>query len=187
MILTLDSLQAAYKALGYPWNPTFNVFGIRAAERGNEWNDLVGYALKKPEGEWEFKPFEATTDPGFLKHGDAIPEGTAVMKSGFYKGLYAQGFHQGKKAHPCLKQVKPASYYRVKGGKMFDPTTVFSGIIGTNIHSTKEGFLPDEVDNWSKGCPVIRRWESHKKLLAAADASLLKAFDYALFTEKEIG
>lgn len=79
MILTLDSLQAAYKALGYPWNPTFNVFGIRAAERGNEWNDLVGYALKKPEGEWEFKPFEATTDPGFLKHGDAIPEGTAEI------------------------------------------------------------------------------------------------------------
>jgi hypothetical protein len=187
MVLTLDSLQAAYKALEYPWNPVFNVGAVRASEQfTNEWDDLVFWALKKPEGGWDFAAYNGTTDPGFQKHGTAIPEGTATMKAGFYKGLYAFGFHQGKKDHPCLKQVKPAQYYRMKDGKQFDPTTIFSGIIGTNLHSTRDGFTPTDVDNWSKGCVVVQRWASHEKLLAAAEKSMLKSFDFALITERQL-
>jgi hypothetical protein len=187
MVLTLDSVKATYKALGYPWHPVFNIGAFRASEQfTNEWDDLIFYCLNLPDGQVEFKPFNGTTDPGFQKHGSAIPEGTATMKAGFYKGLYAFGFHQGKKDHPCLKQVKTATYYRMKDGKQFDPSTICSGIFGTNLHSTKEGFVPDDVDNWSKGCIVVQRWASFEKLLDAAEKSLLKSFDFALITERQL-
>ena len=184
---TLDTIKAAYEKLGYPWHPILNIGGIRASiSNTNAFDDLIFYCLRLPTGEWEFKAYEATTDPGFAKHGNSVPEGTASMKAGFYPKLYSFGFHQGKKDHPCFKQTGKAEFYRKKGPKLFDSTTLFIGIIGANIHSTREGFIPEDVDNFSKGCQVVRRWTSMGKLLAAGEASLLKFFDYALLQEKEL-
>jgi len=179
---TIEKLKAAYERLGYPWNPKFNLIAIRSATYNtNSFNDLIGWANDK-----EICFFEGTTDPGFQKYGDAVPEGTAVMKAGFYPILLAKGFHKGRKNHPALIQVGKAWFYRKKGDKLFDSSTLFEGIIGANLHSTEPNFTPKNVDDFSKACLVIRRWLSHQKLLAACDASGLDVFDLALLQEKEL-
>lgn len=181
MTPTYDSIRAAYKTLGYPFKP-FNIFGIRNSQYDtNTFNDLIGWIDDK--GGWAC--FEATTDPGHAVGGNKIPEGTAIMKSGFYPGLYRMGVHKGNPKHPALQQVAKAFFYRVKGGKLFDPTSIVSGIIGANLHSTRDGWTPTDVDNFSKGCQVIRRWMSHLRFLAKCRQSGVKLLDYALFQEKE--
>lgn len=173
---TYDSIKAAYAKLKYPFKP-FNIFGIRAKEaRTNDFNDLLGYIDDKGN----FACFNATTDPGRLA------EGTATMKAGFYPAVYTFGFHKSNPKHPCLKQTGKAEFYRVKNGKQFDENTVFSGIIGANIHSTRPDFTPEQVNDFSKGCQVIRRWMSHLRFLAACRQSGIKSFDYTLFREVEV-
>jgi len=181
---TIEKIKAAYERLKYPWNPDFNLVGIRCGTYNtNSFNDLVGCVSDK-----DMQLFEATTDPGFAKYGDSVPEGTASMKAGFYPRLYAKGFHRGNEKHPCLKQVGKAWFYRKKGIKLFDSTTLFfSNKVGANIHGPKPDFTPEKVDNWSLACQVIRRWESHLKLLAACDASGMDVWDYALLQESEVG
>jgi len=187
MTPTLDTIRNAYTTLGYKWHPSFNIFGIRSAEYNtNTYNDLIGFCAKLPNGQWDFKCFEATTDPGFAIRGASVPEGTATMKSGFYQSVYRIGVHKSNPKHPALQQVGKIMFYRVKNGKMFDPTSVVNAIIGANIHSTKDGWTPTAVDNFSKGCQVIRRWVSHLRFLVACRNSGLKLFDYALFQEKEV-
>jgi len=182
MTPTIDSLKAAYETLKYPWNPKFNLIGIRCGTYGsNSFNDLVGWASDK-----DMAFYEATTDPGFAKHGNEVPEGTASMKAGYYPKMYVKGFLRGNAKHPCLFQVGPAWYYRKKGDKLFDSGTLFKGRIGTHIHSTGPDFTPSKVENYSEGCQVIRRWESHLKLLAACDASGFDVWDYCLLQEKDI-
>lgn len=182
MELSYDKIRQAYQKLAYPFGP-FNVFGIRAKERNtNAFDDLIGWIDDKGN----FLCYNATTDPGFARNGNAVPEGTAIMKSGFYKGMYTLGLHRGNPKHPCLRQVGPALFYRVKNGRLFDETTVFRGVIGANIHGTREDFTPEEVHNFSKGCQVIRRWMSHLRFLAACRQMKNRIFDYALFTEKEV-
>jgi len=184
---TFDKIKAAYDALKYPWHPKFNLFGIRSSEYDtNTFNDLVGYCLKLPNGEWEFKCYEATTDPGHALRSDETPDGTAIMKAGFYPKLYAEGFHKGRKDHPALVQVGKAMFYRKKDGKMFDPTTLVNANIGANLHGTKEDFIPKAVDNFSKACQVIRRWLSLLAILAAFRKADISVCDYALFQEKEV-
>lgn len=187
MNLTVPILKATYDALGYPWHPVFNLGAVRAREQfTNAFDDIIFYVLTLSNGETEFAGFNGTTDPGFQKHGDQIPEGTATMLAGFYKGLFGQGFHKGRKNHPCFKQVRPARYTRMKAGKQFDLSTMFTGNIGSNLHSTREDFTPTRVDNFSEACVVVQRWESHLKLLAAADRSMLKAFDFGLLNERQL-
>jgi len=182
MTPTLLSVKAAYERLGYKWNDKFNLFGIRAAEYGtNDYNDLIGFS----SGEL-FLCFNATTDPGFAKGGTEVPEGTASLHAGFYPNMYGFGYHKGDKDHPCFRQINKATYYRKKGDRLYDPSTVFSGVIGTNIHSTSESFTPDRVDDFSRGCQVVKRWASLAQILNAARESGLTQFDYALLTENQL-
>jgi hypothetical protein len=182
MKLTYDSIRKAYADLGYSFGP-FNIFGIRCAQYDtNTFNDLVGWMDNK--GNWAC--YEATTDPGHAVKGSKVPEGTAIMKSGFYPKAYKLGVHKSNPKHPALQQVGKIMFYRVKNGKMFDASSVVNVIIGANVHSTRDGWTPTEVDNFSKGCQVIRRWVSHLRFLIACRKSGIKLFDYALFQEKEV-
>jgi hypothetical protein len=176
MAPTYESISNAYKTLGYPFKP-FNVFGIRSEDyAANAFNDLVGWIDNKGN----YACYEATTDPGVRK------DGIAIMKAGFYPGLYKMGTHKNNPKHPCLQQVGKALFYRIKGGKLFDPTTLISTNIGANIHSTREDFTPERVDNFSLACQVIRRWQTHLRFLVICRQSGTKVFDYALFQEKEV-
>jgi len=181
MNVTLDSIKNAYKTLGYPFKD-FNILGIRAKEYNtNTFNDLIGFATNDT-----FMLFEATTDPGHIVGKDHLREGTATMKAGFYPRLYRNGFHKNNSKHPALVQVNRAYFYRVKNGKQFDHTTLEHSLIGANLHSTRIDWTPTDVDNFSLACQVIRRWQSHLRLMVMCRNSGMKFFDYALFQEKEI-
>jgi len=185
---TFDTIRASYDTMNYTWHPKFNLFGIRNSEYDtNTFNDLVGYCLLLPDGQWDFKCYEATTDPGHAVRGNEVPKGTAIMKSGFYPRLYSKGFHKGRKDHPALIQVGKAFFYRKKGDKLFDSSTLVNAIIGANLHGTKEDLIPKDVDNFSKGCQVVRRWTSKDAILDAFDRSGVDVCNYALFQEKEVG
>ncbi len=182
MNVTYDSIRKAYDTLGYPFKP-FNIFGIRCAKYDtNDFNDLIGWIDDKGG----FQCFNATTDPGHAVGGNKTPEGTAIMKAGFYPNLYRFGLHKSNPKHPALVQAARALFYRVKNGKLFDPTTLVNAIIGANIHGTRDGWTPKDVDNFSKACQVVRRWISYLRFLATCRASGMKVFDYALFQEKEV-
>ena len=179
MNVTLQSLHSAYKKLGYPTNPKFNLGAIRAKEQfTNRFDDLVFYFNDK-----DFLCFEGTVDSGLLP----LKDGIASMKAGFYPKLYGFGNHKNNPEHPCFKQIAPAEYYRSKGGQQFPPDSIFKEKIGTNIHSTREDWTPQQVNDFSKGCIVVRRWKSMERLLEIAHQSGFKVFDFALLREKDLG
>ncbi len=176
---TIGELQFEFKRLGYQWFD-FMIVGIRsAANKPNEFDDLIGLVANGKIA-W----FTGTTNPGthWLKN-IMNPKGTALLKPGQYIDTWEIGLHQGK--YEAFKQVKPVTVFRDKDlDDIAEETAVTdTGLFGINIHRANEKAISRLIDKWSAGCQVLNNPADFKTLLDEAKASKKKAFTYTLLKE----
>ena len=111
--MTKEQIETAVKTKGYTWfesdtNYDVNIVGVRNSTTGEKVTNLFDDTITlsyKLDGEWQFKTWSITTDPGIK----AVKEfhnaaGVARLLEGQYRGSHVIGLHQGK--YEALKQSK---------------------------------------------------------------------------------
>lgn len=182
-------LGYAYFKKGY-YN--LNIIGIR--KEGNKVTNVfddylvVIYNTEK-EGR-KTMIFEITTDPGLDYIMNPIAKkGTAILVPGQYRGCWKIGLHQGK--YEALCQRKPVKVYRdANKDKVYDfkPNTIEDGIFGINIH--KAGYESKQVNNWSAGCQVFKRYNDFRSFMRLChkqvESGWGETFTYTLLKEEQL-
>jgi len=178
--------KRGYKVFTKPYQ--LNIVGIRAANaKQNSFDDLICVFYKDDIGNWQFKCYPATTDPGTYYLNNPMSNlGTAAMKEGQYVDAYAQGLHKG--SYKALVQAEPVTVYRdLDRNSTFDfGTKTSTGKYGINIH--KAGKDSDVVHTWSAGCQVFKRSADFDEFMKLTDKHREKngnKFTYTLLDERE--
>jgi hypothetical protein len=192
---TKDQIEKAIKAKGYVWfegirNFDLNIVGVRNSSTGNvvtnAFDDVITVSFKE-DGNWVYKEWANTTDPGTKGvkefHNAA---GVARLVEGQYRGSHTLGLHQGK--YEALKQQKPVKVYRDANKDMtYDESKIQEGIFGINIH--KAGVDSTYVENWSEGCQVFKRAADFEEFMTICRKSAKihgASFTYTLIESKDI-
>ena len=200
---TREQIETAVKAKGYKWfeDPKdkgfdVNIVGVRNSSTDgavtNKFDDHITVSYKV-NGEWQFRCYEATTDPG--KHwveNVMNKHGVAILKPGQYRGSHKIRKHQGR--YDALGQQKPVKVYRDnnKDGKYdLSEENVHEGIYGINIHRATKyaGKKSTQIDRWSAGCQVIASnddWTEFMKIMRKAREIWGNSFTYTLIESKDI-
>ena len=169
---TKEQVEAAVKSKGYVWfegakDYDVNIVGVRNAATGqtvtNVFDDVITVSYKVG-GEWQYKEWTNTTDPGkkgvmeFHNKG-----GVARLVEGQYRGSHTIRLHQGK--YEALGQAKNVKVYRDANKDLkFDETKIDEGVFGINIH--KAGVDSTYVENWSEGCQVFKKAKDFEEFMA---------------------
>ena len=192
---TKEQIEKAVKAKGYAWfegakDFDVNIVGVRTSATGNKvtnaFDDRMTVSYKEG-GEWKFKSWPCTTDPGTKGvkefHNAA---GVARLVEGQYRGSHTLGLHQGK--YEALKQAKNVKVYRDANKDMtYDESKIQEGIFGINIH--KAGVDSTFVENWSEGCQVFKKsadFEEFMSICRKAAAIHGKSFTYTLIESSDL-
>lgn len=163
--------QKGYKLYKRPFE--LNVVGVRAdSTTPNSFDDELHVFYKDDGGQWQYRVFEVTTDPGtyWLRH-PMHELGTLILAEGQYVDAYKVGYHRGQ--YEAVVQAKPVTIMRDYDRDAvldFMNGTEYTGMFGVNIHKTWFQGDAATVDKNSAGCTVFRN-----------DA----AFDLFLFLAKE--
>lgn len=195
MNYTREKIENAVKAKGYVWfegpeDYDVNIVSVRNNSTDDKVTNVFDDVLTisyKVKGEWVYKQWAATTDPGkkgvMEFHNVA---GVARLVPGQYRGSHTIGLHQGK--YEALRQQKNVKVYRDKNKDMkFDETLIQEGIFGINIH--KAGVDSTYVENWSEGCTVFKRSADFEEFMTICrEASKIhgNSFTYTLIESTDI-
>ena len=197
---TREQIEQALKAKGYKWfengDYNLNIVGIRNSDTNNEvtnkFDDWMTLSYKV-DGEWQFRCYDCTTDPGVHWVENIMREsGVAILKPNQYRGSHKIGLHQGK--YEALRQQKPVQVYRDNNlDDCYDliEENVEEGIFGINIHrATKwEGKKSTQIDKWSAGCQVIAAnddWQEFMSICRNARDNWGNSFTYTLIESDDI-
>ena len=200
---TKEQIEKAITSKGYKWfldsnNKGYdvNIVGIRNSDTKNKvtnkFDDKITVSYKV-EGEWQFKVYNCTTDPGTHWVENIMNEdGVAILKPGQYRSSHIIRKHQGK--YDALGQQKPVKVYRDNNrDDSYDllEENVHEGIYGINIHrATKyEGKTSSQIDRWSAGCQVIASnddWHEFMDIMYKAKEIWGNSFTYTLIESKDI-
>ena len=197
---TREQIETAMASKGYKYfaggDYDINIIGVRNSEtKGrvtNAFDDCitVSYLL---EGEWQFRCYKCTTDPGTHWVENIMrEEGVAILKPGQYRGSHKIRKHQGK--YLALGQQKPVKVYRDDNrDNKYDLSedSVMEGLFGINIHRAtgKKGGKSTRVDKWSAGCQVIADnddWHEFLDICQSAREIWGNSFTYTLLESKDI-
>jgi hypothetical protein len=195
MNYTKDKIEAAVKAKGYVWfegakDFDVNIVGVRNSDTGNAvtnaFDDRITVSYKE-NGNWVFKEWIITTDPGkkgVMEYHNAA--GVARLVEGQYRGSHMLGLHQGK--YEALRQKSNVKVYRDPNRDMkYDENKIQEGVFGINIH--KAGADSTYVENWSEGCQVFKRakdFEDFMVIMRKAAAVHGNSFTYTLIESADI-
>ena len=163
MMFTREQVEKVMAKKGYTYfsngNYNLNLIGVRCninTKVTNHFDDIM-IVTYKSDGEWIYKEFPITTDPGVKSLKQLINiNGCAILVPDQYKGCFMTGLHKGK--YEALVQRDILKVYRDKDKDLeydLDPKTIQSGLFGINIH--KSGKDSTIVDNWSAGCQVFAK------------------------------
>ena len=166
MSYALDQIKEAVKSKGYVWfedagNKGYdvNIVGIRNSATGNKvtnvFDDLLTVSYKV-NGQWVFRTWPATTDPGkkgVMEYHNAA--GVARLVEGQYRGSHGIGLHQGKYEALCQRLGEVTVWRDANKDLIFEEKVTDTGVFGINIH--KAGQDSQWVENWSEGCQVFKR------------------------------
>ena len=195
---TREQIHAALTAKGYVYfedaaNKTYdvNIVGVRNSSTGNKvtnlFDDIITISFKDENGNWVYKEWMNTTEPGkkgVMEYHNA--GGVARLVEGQYRGSHAVGLHQGK--YEALRQVKPLKVYRdINKDLIFDENKITEGVYGINIH--KAGKDSTWVENWSEGCQVFKRvkdFDEFMKIVKKSKKIHGNSFTYTLIESKDI-
>jgi len=198
---TKEQIEAAVKAKGYVWfedaaNKSYdvNIVGVRNSSTGNKvtnvFDDVITISYKDETGNWVYKEWMNTTEPGkksVLQYESmGIRGGVARLVEGQYRGSHALGLHQGK--YEALRQVKPVKVYRDDNKDLvYDENKITEGVYGINIH--KAGQDSTWVENWSAGCQVFKRvkdFDEFMKIVKKSKNIHGNSFTYTLIESNDI-
>jgi len=190
-----DKIESAVKAKGYVWfegakDFDVNIVGVRNSTTGNAvtnaFDDRITVSYKE-NGNWVFKEWIITTDPGkkgVMEYHNAA--GVARLVEGQYRGSHMLGLHQGK--YEALRQKSNVKVYRDPNRDMkYDENKIQEGVFGINIH--KAGVDSTFVENWSEGCQVFKRakdFEEFMVIMRKAAAVHGNSFTYTLIESADI-
>jgi len=195
---TREKIHAALTAKGYVYfedaaNKTYdvNIVGVRNSSTGNKvtnvFDDIITISFKDETGNWVYKEWMNTTEPGkkgVMEYHNA--GGVARLVEGQYRGSHAVGLHQGK--YEALRQVKPLKVYRdTNKDLIFDENKITEGVYGINIH--KAGQDSTWVENWSEGCQVFKRvkdFDEFMKIVKKSKKIHGNSFTYTLIESNDI-
>lgn len=190
LIKTLNKL--GYKVFDNDTKPyNVNLVGIRSADTTpNTFNDWE-YVFWKYRGSWDCLKFPITTDPGLYYLKNPMNEvGTAILKPGQWRGMWALGKHKG--IYNALVQVSPVTVIRD-----FDRDNYLdyssgkeqTGLFGINNHRAVEGGRSIMVEKWSAGCQVFQdffQYEIFMRIISEASKEWTPTFTYTLITESDL-
>jgi hypothetical protein len=167
MDLTKEKVENAVKAKGYVWfedddNKGYgvNIIGIRNLASGkkvtNVFDDFLTLSYKE-DGNWVFKQWSITTDPGTKPVKDfSNPNGVARVVPGQYTGVWSIGLHKGQ--YQALRQTKPIKVFRDKNKDMtFVEIVIQQGLFGIHLQRSNPRTESAWVEDWSEGCQVFKR------------------------------
>ena len=167
----IDKIKQAFAKKNYKWDENFNIVGIRNCSPNvynkitNVFDDLITLSYKDAEGNWQYKEWKATTEPG--KKGAEkyrAAKGVAVLIPNQYSKAYMIDKHQGKYTALC-QRIRPVSVWRDSNKDLvIDKTVIDTGMFGINIH--KAGVDSTWVENWSEGCQVFKRVKDFDEFMA---------------------
>ena len=194
--LTYERLKTAMDALSYPFydegDYNLNLIGIRTDDqRSNLFNDWIIAAFRQNDHEQLFA-FQATTDPGtYWLNNPMNAVGTAILRPGHYRQLFALGKHRGK--YDALVQHAGVTVYRDnnRDGVLDTNSSVPTqyGNFGINLHRARDGGKSQQVDRWSAGCQVIANSHDFDLLMAIAVRAAQEyghVFSYTLLLEQHL-
>lgn len=194
------TFETIYKALKFkcyhifeadskPYN--LNITGIRNNNRKpNSFDDWI-VVMWKYKGQWTFKSYSATTDPGlyYLWH-PSCPSGTAILKEDQYLNSFKIGMHKGK--YKALVQAKPLTVIRDYNHDSFLDYTSGreeTGMFAINIHCAKQSGTTINVNQWSAGCQVFADSDEYQEFISFCEKSLKSHgnhFSYTLLNLKDL-
>ncbi len=197
---TRKQVEQTIKSKGYKWfengNYNVNIVGIRNSdtkgEVTNRFDDKITLSYKV-QGDWKFKIYDCTTDPGTHWVENVLnKDGVAILKPGQYRGSHIIRLHQGK--YEALGQHKPVTVYRDNNRDDkydLDETKTQTGLFGINIHrATKlSGKKSTYVEKWSAGCQVIASnddWHEFMDICRLARDTWGNSFTYTLIESDDI-
>lgn len=160
-----------FEADNKPYN--LNIIGVRNNNRKpNSFDDWI-VVMWKYKGQWSFKSYQATTDPGlyYLWHPSS-PSGTAILKEDQYFRTFKLGLHKGK--YKALVQAKPLTVIRDYNRDRFldfSSGKEETGMFGINIHCAKLLGSTINVNQWSAGCQVFANSEEYKEFISICEKS----------------
>ena len=159
--MMLAKMKAMLKSLGYtlytrPYE--LNIVGVRSTTtEPNRFDDKIHVFFKRDGIGWDYHVFDATTDPGtFWLKNPTMPQGTAILDQGQYKGCYQIGLHRGK--YTALVQRGPVTVVRDYNRDAvldFFSGRKQTGLFGINIHRASVNGATKTVDKYSAGCQVF--------------------------------
>lgn len=195
MSYTREQIETAVKSKGYVWfegtkDYDVNIVGVRNSATGdkvtNVFDDTMTISYKE-NGEWKFRTWSCTTDPGkkgVMEYHNAA--GVARLVEGQYRGSHTIRLHQGK--YEALGQAKNVKVYRDANRDMkYDETKITEGVYGINIH--KAGADSTYVENWSEGCQVFKKsadFEEFMSICRKAKDIHGNSFTYTLIESTDI-
>lgn len=166
-----------------------NIIGVRSSgQEVNVFNDSL-HVIWKYNNRWSHWKFRITTDPGLHYLQNPVSgAGTAILKTGQYRGAYRLGRHRGK--YEALVQVGPVTIIRDfdRDARLdFTGGREQTGIFGINIHRASSTHTSTQVDRWSAGCQVFAdpgEFADFLKLCRLAVTNWGNSFTYTLLEDK---
>jgi len=166
---------------GYQWLP-FQLINIRsAADKPNEFDDLLG-VYDNGNIVWH----TGTTNPGVHWLMNFMnPKGTAVLAEGQHLNAWAIGKHKGM--YEALVQYAPLPVYRDnnKNNKSEQIGKPIYGQYGINQHRANANAISKIIDKWSAGCQVRNNPKEFDEFMKLCKNSGVKYFSCILFNEKD--
>ncbi len=152
-----------------------NVVGYRTADtNSNTFNDWMTVSWLDDNGMWFFRRWPITTDPGtYYREHPMNSKGTAVLKCGQYRGMWALGMFKGQ--YQALLQVGPCTVWRDNDKNEtidIDGASEDYGRFGICGHRASASRTSTVVDRWSAGCQVFADPDNFDEFLAIVRYSM---------------
>lgn len=170
-----DKIKQAFAKKNYKWDEHFNIVGIRNCAPNvynkitNVFDDLITLSYLDNAGNWQYKEWKATTEPG-KKGAEQYhnAKGVAILIPDQYNNTYIIDLHRGKYEALCQRMRTVTVWRDANKNMVIDKNITDTGMFGINIH--KAGQDSTWVENWSEGCQVFKRVKDFDEFMALCKA-----------------
>ena len=171
MLSRVKAILRDYGFVLYTKPYQLNIVGLRGQSTvPNSFDDEIHVFYTKPDGNWNYHIYPATTDPGtYWLNNPMYEQGTAILSQGQYVDSYALGMHKGK--YEALVQVKPITVIRDYDRNAvldFNNGRKQTGIFGVNIHRAESNGTTKFIGKYSAGCQVFQNAEDFAEFMSLA-------------------
>jgi hypothetical protein len=168
-----------------------NIVGYRSnTTKPNSFDDFIFTFYKNKDNQWEGFESPATTDTGtYWLENPMSSKGSALLKEGQYKDVYAIDLHRGKYKAVTQRLGNVTVYrdYNRDAVLDFNNGKEETGMFGINIHRANSTGTTKTVDKNSAGCQVFANVDDFNKFMQMAEESKNRygnKFTYTLIDER---